>query len=296
MLSAVSPGVYIGLGAALLAAILFGSGDYGAAILGKKMSPLMFTSSNYLIEIPVLFLLLLISGDHGKTSTNLSMFGLGTLGTIAFMILVFALTKGHVSVVMALAGLFAILVPAIVSIVIGENSSILVWAGFAAAAIAIVCITQARDAEDHEDAIAHAKGLKISIILGIIAGVLTGVYFASLGKIDSPIFAKLFYLQLSGFIIALVYFALKRPSFESFRKYFVLMVLIALAYQFGQMLFPFATTKTSLVITTIIVNLYPGVTIMWAKIFSHEKTSRIQNAGFIVAAIGVVLVSIGAGS
>lgn len=293
---AVSPGVYAGLVAAVISAILFGAGDWGAGELAKKTSPVLFTVSVYMIEIPALFVIFLASGEYGKMSTNISMFFIGILGSLAYFLLVFSLTKGHVSVVMALAGLLALVVPAVVSVVIGETSSVLVWVGVAIAAIAILCITQAREAESHEDAISHAKGLKISIVFGSIAGVCTGIYFASLSQFDSPIIAKLFFLQLPGLIFGVAYFIVKKPGFAVLRKHFLIMLLIAIAYNAGQFLFPFSSDKTSLVVTNIIVNLYPGVTIGLAKLFSHEKTSRIQNIGFVIAGLGIVVVSIGAGS
>lgn len=296
MVLSVSPGVYFGLLAALVSAIFFGAGDWGSGELAKKTSPVLFTISIWIVEIPVLFVLFLASGDYGKTSTNISMFLFGIIGMFSFFLLVYALTKGHVSVVMALAGLLALIVPAIASIVIGETTSMLVWIGIIIAGVAIVCITQAREAQSHEDEITHLKGLKISIILGCVVGILTGAYFTGLSQFDSPIIAKLFFLQSSGLIFGLVYFAVKKPGFVVLKNNFFIIVAIAIAYNAGQFLFPFSSTKTSLVVTNIIVNLYPGVTIGLAKLFSHEKTSRTQNVGFAIAVLGVVVVSIGASS
>lgn len=293
MLLATSSSVYLGLGAAFLAAILFGFGDFGASIYGKKITPIGFAGSTYLLEVPILFGLLALSGEFGSVSTNAALIAFGSLGTLAFFLLVIGLTKGHVSVVMALSGLFALIVPAITSIVIGESSSWLIWVGLFVTAIAIVCITQAREAEEHEDAVLHARGLRISIVLGAIAGICAGAYFTSLGHFEAPTLEKLCMLQVSGFIAAVIYFAIKRPKIFRTKSFLYFLPLICLAYNVAQALIPFATDNVSIVVTNIIVNLYPGVTIGLAMIFTHEKTSRVQNVGLLVAVLGVVLVSIG---
>ena len=116
---AASPGLFIGLAAALFSAFLFGGGDYKAGELAKKMSPVVFTIIIYLIEIPVLFALVILKGEYGDTSNNIWLLFVGVLGTLSYFSLVTALTKGHMSVVMALVGLLSLVVPAIVSVVVG---------------------------------------------------------------------------------------------------------------------------------------------------------------------------------
>lgn len=296
MILTIPPGIYFGLAAALISAIFFGAGDWGSGELAKKTSPVLFTVSIWIIEIPALLVLFLASGEYGKASTNLSMFLFGIIGMLSYFLLVYALTKGHVSVVMTLTGLMALIVPTIVSIVIGETTSSFVWIGIVIAGVAIVCVTQPSKAHGDQDKIMYKKGLKISIILGCVVGILTGTYFTGLSQFDAPIIAKLFFLQAPGLVVGLIYFIVKKPGFVLLQKNFLIIIAIAFAYNAGQFLFPFSSSRTSLVVTNTIVNLYPGVTIGLAKLLSHEKTSRIQNIGFIIAGIGIIVVSIGVDS
>ncbi len=286
--------VLIGVFTALLAALVFGFGDFGSGELGKKMNPYALLSGIYFVEVPLLFVLMLMSQRFGNVQTNLVLFLVGILGTIGFSSMVYGLTKGYASIVMSLSGLLALVVPVIASILIGESSNIFVWVGVVIAVAAIVCVTRVSEPENDHESNVHKKAIRISLLGGSIAGLTLGSYFVGLDQIESSIFPKLFYLQLSGFIFGVIYVALNQSAVVKIRKSFLLLLVIGVGYQIGQMLFPFASERTSLVVTNIIVNLYPAITIVLAKYFNHEKTNRAQHLGFVLAVIGLLLVSFGA--
>jgi|GEM_PF-6124382 len=294
MYLASSTAIFFGIAAALTSAILFGFGDFGAGELGKKMNPFALLSGIYFIEIPLLFFLVVGGNEYGTASTNVFLFLVGILGFVGFTSIIYGLTKGFASIVMSLSGLLALVVPAIASVIIGESTSVLVWIGVAVAVVAIICVTKVSDPEhahEHKD---HKLAIRISVISGTLAGLTLGTYFVGLDQIDSPIFPKLLYLQLPGFIFGVIYVAINRSTFVKIRKSFFLLLAIGVGYQIGQILFPFASDRTSLVVTNIIVNLYPAITIFLAKYINHEKTNQVQNFGFGLAVVGLLLVSLGA--
>ncbi|MFN8016455.1 MAG: EamA family transporter [Acidimicrobiia bacterium] len=291
MIYAALPGVTFGIIASLFAAICFGAGDFFAGLLSRKHSPTDFFAAIYLCEIPILFLIILPTGEFGKVGTNSYLFLLGILGTSAFFLLLHGLAKGFVSVVMSLLGLLSLLVPAIVSVLIDDKSSVLIWLGAICASIAIICISYLKD-ETKENA-EHKAKLKLSIFFGGAAGLLTGCYFTGLGSVHSPILIKLLMMQLPGFLWAIFYIAKKESTRKFFKRYFFFLVGIAFLYNSAQGVYPYAAKQIGLNAANIIINLYPGITILLAIAFLKEKTTRIQNFGFAVAAIGVVLVSIG---
>ncbi len=295
MVLASSAGVYFGLAAAFLSAVLFGLGDFSVTIYTRRMSPFAFVGILYIIEVPALFVLLVSTGEFGSFQTNIALVLLGCLGTVAYSFLVYGLTQGHISVVMSMAGLFALAIPALATIVIGESTSWVIWLGVAICACAVVLITQARSADEGEDVHTHARGLKLSIVLGTISGLCAGAYFTGLGHMDASILQKLFMLQLSGFIAGVIYFAMKRPYVIREKKFIIWLPFIGLAYNVAQAVIPFAMDKTSVIVANVIVNLYPGVTIALAMLFLHEKTSRIQKIGFLAAVFGIIFVSVGMG-
>lgn len=296
MVLASSSGVLVGIFVSLAIALLFGVGDFYAGVLSKKYSPLDFFAAIYIFEIPVLLTFMIAFGTYGETKTNIGLFFLGFLGCGGFAFMLVGLSKGLVSVVMSLMGLFSLIVPAIFSIFIESASNLMVWVGVVFASIAIVCVSQAHHDQENDSTEEHKKKLRLSIVFGTAAGLLIGVYFTGLGSIDSQIVPKLFFLQLSGLFFGIYYF-IKNGSARKFLKpNFLYLSLIAIAYQFGQGLFPLAVEKASLIAANIIVNLYPGVAIFLAAVLLKEKVSKMQNFGFSLAILGVVLVSIGAGS
>ena len=294
MYLASSSSIFVGVFAALVSMVIFGLGDFGGGELGKKINPFTFLAAIYTIEIPLLFMAMVFTSSYGLLYNNLWLFSIGIIGTIGYGAIIFGLTRGYVSIVMPLAGLVALVVPAVASILIGETTSYLVWVGIAIAIVAIIFVTRVTEPDHHESKKEHRIMARFSIAMGVVAGLATGIYFVGLDQIDSPIIPKLFYLQLFGFIAGIYYLAVNRKSRTNFRKYFFLIAALAVAYQLGQMLFPFASEKTSLAVTNVLVNLYPAVTIAMAKIINKEQTNQIQNIGFVFALVGVVCVSIGA--
>lgn len=296
MILATSNLVYLGVAAAIAAGLAWGSGDFIAAYLGEKHHPFQFTTSVYVPEIPILFLLMAATNQYGELKNNLIMMGAGTISCGAFFLLVYALSQGHISVGMSLTSITGLIIPAIVSVTTGENASILVWLGVVVSMIAIVCVTQVLDPEDHVDKDKHKKSLKIAIIFGILSGIGVGVFTSGLGAIESPIIAKLFWLQVPGLIVAIIYGIIKRGDMIVFSKTFWPLLLVGVIYNLGHICFAFASDNSSLIVANIIANLYPGVTILLARKFKHEKTSNIQHLGFAIAVLGLILVSVGAGN
>lgn len=293
MYLASSTTVFIGILAAIISAIVFGVGDFGSGELGKKLGPIVFFAGIYIVEIPMLFALMALTNTYGIFSMNVFLVLVGTLGTLGFFSMIFGLTKGYASIVMSLSGLLALVVPAIASIVIGEKTNTMVWFGVAVAIVAIVCVTKVSEPELDHEKLLHKNKIIISIFSGGFAGLAMGSYFVGLDQVESPIVPKLFFLQLSGFIFGVIYFAVKKKSFSKIKSSILWFILIGVGYQLGQMLFPFASDRTSLVVTNIIVNLYPAITIALVKYLNHEKTNQVQHIGFALAIGGVLLVSIG---
>lgn len=190
----------IGISLALLSCVIFGVADFAAAHYGEKISPQLFIAAIYLIEIPALFILFLINPSTASASTNGLLFVCGCFGTLSYIALVYGLSHGRISIVTALSGLLALVVPSVVSVVIGEPSSLILWIGVVIVAFAIVCVTQVSEPEKHEDKQEHSRVIRYSIIAGTIAGLGFGVYLLGLAHIDSPLISHLLILQSPGFL------------------------------------------------------------------------------------------------
>lgn len=283
----------IGFGLALISCVLFGVADFAAAHYGEKISPQLFIAAIYLIEMPALFVLFLLHTESASASTNGWLFFCGCFGTLSYIALVYGLSHGRISIVTALSGLLALVVPSVFSVIIGEPSSLILWIGVLIVAFAIVCVTQVNEPEKHEDHQEHTRVIKYSVIAGTIAGLGFGVYLLGLAHIESPIISHLLVLQSPGFIYALYIFGRDPKGLSVVKKYFFIFAGLALAYNVSQVFVPLAEQRSSLIVTNIIVNLYPGVTLAMAFFIKNEKISRTQIVGYLTAVAGIVFVCLG---
>jgi drug/metabolite transporter (DMT)-like permease len=283
----------IGLLFALTSCLLFGLGDFFAGQLGRKFSPEFSATSLYLVEIPIITAMLVVNPDFPPLPTILALMFFGSLSVIGYFTFIYGFAYGKISIVASLAGLLALILPAVVSVISGDATSSLVWAGLVIAGLSIVLISKESEPEHEHERESHKRSMKVSLIAGTLSGIGFGFAFVGLGHVEASVLPKLFFLTLPGVIVSLIYVAIKRPSAQLFVNNLKFLFPVAVIYVLAQIFFPLATDRTSLVVTNIIVNLYPGVTIVMARIVSHERTNTIQNIGFGVAVVGLVCVTLG---
>jgi drug/metabolite transporter (DMT)-like permease len=295
MTFAITSTQYGGIAFALGACFLWGTSDFGASVLGKHTSARFASAAVYLVEVPILTLVYLFHRETAPVATNAWLFVIGCAGTLAYFAFIHGMSQGFISIVTPLAALISLILPAIVSVASGDKTTVLLWIGMAIVGCAIYLVTKPEIPEIEEDKAQHFIIVRTSIITGCIAGTCWGLYVIGLGHVDAPVISKLFFLQIAGFFYSL-YWAAKHPEeLRQLKKYLGILIIFALAYQLGQMCIPWSTDRTTLAVTNIVASLYPGVTVACAAIFLKERTGKVQNLGFLVAVIGLVLVTLGLG-
>ncbi len=291
--SSLSNEVILGLLFAFGSCVLFGVADFVVGEFGKKITPALILSVLYLIEIPVLFALLMVTRDFGSLGPNLVLLLFGTFSTAGYFVFIYGLTHGKTTIVAPLTALIALILPAVYSVFVGDSIGTLVLIGMFISAIAIVLITKDVEPELESEKFDQKKIVKYSIFTGTISGVGFGFGLTGLGAIDTPLIMKVFLIGLPGFVAGLFWVIRNKPSIKPLKKYFATFIVINCAYIFGQLFFPLATNRTSLVITNIIVNLSTGITVFLAWIIGKEKTSKYQKLGFILAIMAIITVTLG---
>lgn len=283
--------------ALLSLSLIWGVANFNIASISSKYTAFLTTSFLYVSMLTLVSVLLLFQSEYGTTRNNLLLFLVGGVSSTGYLFMVYGMSKGTISVVAPLAGLFALIVPAVGGIFAGDHVQALEWFGVLAAITAVVCISWKPNTTEEFH---HIKERKLSIFCGVMSGILGGFYSLSLAKIDSPAISKAFFFYLTAAIAGLSYIVYKRKSISSIldnriklKKLLLIILFFSLFYISANLIFSWGSKYVPVVIASVLGSLYPAVTVILAWIIRKEKIFRIQQIGFVAGALAVVLIALG---
>ncbi len=230
---------------------------------------------------------LLYSGDgiRGEALIWGSASGVGNvLGTLA---LYHGLSVGRMSVVATLSGLLAATVPALVGVLQGDGLSTPVAIGILIAIPAIALVSwQPDDGEPR-----GVSGARWGILAGLgFALLFIGLDHAGTASGAWPLLsAEVTSVVLIAPWAAASLLSAGRPA----ARPAALAVLAGVLAGLANLAFLAATGHGELAVVAVLTSLYPGFTVILARLFLAERWSRLQVLGLFAALVAVVLVSAG---
>lgn len=283
---------------ALAAAVAWGGGDFAGgmgvkAAGGSLRAALRVILLSHFTSFVVLAAIILLRHEpmpHGALLgwSLLAGFAGGTSVT-AFYI---ALARGEMGVSAAISGLLAAAIPALVSLVLEGAPGALRLAGFAFAFVAIWVIAAGPSTGN------SGRG---TLGLAISAGIGFGVYFVAL-RMANPlgVFVPLALARTGSLTtcgLALLVLRLRggvedRNSDRINRSAALWALSVVLLDTGGNMLFVWATRLGRLDVAAVLASLYPASTILLAAWRLHERPTRRQIAGMVMAVAAVVMVTL----
>lgn len=267
----------------LSGAVVYGISDFIGAIASRKSSawPVALIAT---IAGALTGTVLALAHSGSPTSEHFAwavLAGVGEGFGIAFLYR--GLAAGRMGVVAPTSAVCAAALPVIVSTLAGEQPSALAWIGMAAALPGIWLVSQ-------------EPGTRFGgpgLVDGLIAGVGFGLSFLGLGNVpDSAGWWPLTTMNVvAALVIVLVATVLREPFLTRTRSAYWAVLGGALAA--GAMAaFVLATSRGLVSISSVLISLYPAVTILLAVSVLHERIHRVQMAGLALCAGAVTLVAL----
>lgn len=283
---------------ALAAAVLWGGGDFsggmGAKHAGGTMGgALRVVLLSHAISLSVLATVALLRGDTFPHGAPL-MWGLtaGVMGGLSLTGFYVALSRGAMGASAAVSGLLAAAIPAVVSSVQEGSPGLLRVFGFVVAGAAIWLIA----AGENPEAVPASAG---TVWLAVLSGAGFGIYFVALkfaavaGLVWPMATARMGSLTLCSVILGGL--TLAGSPLRAGRLNRLAMFWIAGAAALdtsGNLLFMASTRAGRLDVAAVLASLYPASTILLAAWTLHERPTRRQGVGMLVAAAAVVMITL----
>ena len=273
---------------ALLSSLLWGSADYHAGNLSKRLPTMVVLGINQAFGLAFGILLVLISGRWIEPTLDSSGYFIngalaGLCGYAGLLCLYAGLSTGRMGVVSPISSL-SVLIPLFFALVIkGDQLSTPVTMGVIAAIIGGFLASGPE----------ITQGLPIRpvlLALGAAFGFGSALTFMSIGSQQSSLLTMTT-MRATTFIVSAAYFIKLRSGGGVSKSDIPLLAAIGIADFSANLLLGVATTKGLLSIAMVLGSLYPIATAVLAYIFLHERLHKAQYIGVVLAVGGVDLIS-----
>jgi drug/metabolite transporter (DMT)-like permease len=282
-------GIVLGLAAALL----YGSSDFAGGVAARRFGSLRVTVIGAAVATVLAWAVLFASNGPGP-SVHAVAWGLasGLAGGAGTLVLYRGLARGQMSVVGPVSAVGAAVVPVAAGIALGERPGPLVVAGVMVALPAIVLVAASGPAGGW--ASGSVRGLLGGgLPEGVAAGLAFGILFIGLaqaGRDDGlwPVASE----QSGALLVTLAAVVRTRPSLRVPVRAAVLPVLAGASGMAATVAYFYATHFSLLAIAAVLVSLYPGVTVLLARVLLHERLRPAQRVGLSLCALAVAAIAL----
>lgn len=272
---------------ALLSALSYGTSDFIAGVASRRYTAGAITGAMQgLGALTAVAAILLFpgAGPHPSALEWGAISGVGSaIGTLA---LYYGLAASPMSAVVAVGGVVTAVVPVVVGVILGNRIGVGAWIGIGIAIPAIALVSYQPGGEGQ-------GGIRAGAAYGALAGLGFALLFIALDRAGTyagawPILPG---QLVSLVIVAPVAYRDVRASGLPSSGVVPLIVVAAVISAAANLLFLAATGHGVLAIVAVLTALYPGVTLILARVVLSERWTRLQAGGLVIAAAAIVLVS-----
>ena len=286
----------------LAAAVLYGGGDFLGGMATRRAHVLTVLMLVETVAVIVAVAVAVVSGGPASLPGLAWGFSAGAIGGLGLIIFYVGLAAGPMSVVAPVSGLVGTVLPVAVALVEGERPSASMYVGALLCLVAIVLVSSASETDgpgdpggtSHTGRAHPPRRLGRAIAYGIASGVSFGLFFLLIRNAGQsgevwPVAAG----RIGELAVVLAAAAVLRPGLHGFRGGIPLAAASAGVIDVVANLCYVAATRTGAFgLAVVLASLYPGITVLLARVVLGERLRWIQRVGLGLAAIGILLVTI----
>jgi drug/metabolite transporter (DMT)-like permease len=269
---------------ALASSAVWGTADFSGGLLSRRLPAFAVTVVSQAAGFAPLLVAL---GVRGSLDWRGFGFGLlagvgGGAGLAAFYR---ALSLGTMSVVSPIAACSAV-VPFVISLASGERPGALALVGAVVAlGGAVLASAEERRSESRE----RSRAIALAVVAAVALGVF--IYFLGLGSREGDALSTLVGAR-TGSLATLVAGALVfRAQVRVPRRALAAVAAVGLLDVAANALFAFASGHGLLSLVSVLGSLYPVMTVLLAHVVLHERLTRVQQVGIVLALAGVAAIA-----
>lgn len=273
---------------ALAAALLFGIGDFCGGRAARHGRPFAVTFLAQSASLVALLLFVPVADVLGAPREVL-LWGAaaGVSGTLAAVTLYPALALGSASEVAPLSALVGTAGPVLFGVLLGERPSGRAWAGIALAALTIMLVSAAGDANATDPA-----RRRRALVLAFLSGLFISTFLVCFERAsDGHGLVPLLAARATSLALLALAFALLRQNPLPPAPARAITLLSGLADTGANAGYVLALASAPLATTATLANLYPAVTVLCGVFVLGDRPRPIQQAGLVLALGAIALIT-----
>jgi uncharacterized membrane protein len=283
---------------ALAAAALYGSADFLGGTASRRASTFAVLAVTVPAGAAVMLVAMLLLG--GLSGGELGWAGLtwagagwaaaaGTCGALGLIAFYAGFAAAPMSVVAPVAALVSTVLPVGAALADGERMGPSVIAGVLVCVVAVVLVSAGSAGSAGEGTpSARLRG----VVYAVMAGLAFGLFFLFLR--DAGTAGVIWPVALSrsaGAVIALACCAMTRTRLLGRGDALGIALASGTVDALANVCYVLATRAGLFGLAVVLTSLYPGVTVLLARIVLGERMRWVQRAGLLLAAAGIILVT-----
>ena len=286
----------------LATAILYGSADFLGGAASRHSRALSVAFLSVPVGAVVMLAAAVVSGDQAPTAGLGWALAAGVFGAIGLIVFYTGLAAGPMSVVAPVSALVSTVLPVGVAVASGEHLGAGVYAGAAVCLVATVLVSLDRGTPARPAAaaagprfLADRPALR-GLAYGTVCGAMFGIFFVCLRNAGtSGVFWPVCTSRLanSAVVIAVAVLAGARPVGRAAgTRVLAAAVGSGVLDASANLCYVLATRAGLFGIAAVLTSLYPGITVLLARVVLRERMQAVQRLGLLLAAVGVILVTL----
>ena len=285
---------------ALAAAALFGSADFLGGVASRRAR----AASVLLISTPagvvVIFAAALLTGAPFQAGGLGWALAAGAVGGAGMIILYGGLAAGPMSVVAPVSALASTVVPVGAALAMGERASAVVYAGAALCLVAIVLVSMeggrgSRPATGRDPGVARFRVAARGLGYGATSGLAFGVFFLFIRNAGTAgVLWPVCLARVAGTVVILAaaaWLGTRPPGPGAGRWVLPAAIGAGILDSTANVCYLLAARAGLFGVAVVITSLYPGITVLLARVTLGERMRAVQRVGLVLAAAGVAMVT-----
>jgi len=287
---------------ALAAAALFGSADFLGGVASRRVR----AASVLLISTPagvvIIVAAALLTGAPFQAGGLGWALAAGAVGGAGMIILYGGLAAGPMSVVAPVSALASTVVPVGAALAMGERASVAVCAGAALCLVAIVLVSMeggrgagARPTSGPGPGLARFRVAARGLGYGAASGLAFGVFFLFIRNAGTAgVLWPVCLARVAGTMVILAaaaWLGTRPPGPGAGRWVLPAAAGAGILDASANVCYLLAARAGLFGIAVVITSLYPGITVLLARVTLGERMRAVQRVGLVLAAAGVAMVT-----
>ena len=274
----------------LCAALTYGAADFIGGLMTKRNDVFRVVWISQLFGAIPLLLIFPVLND-GSFSPDVLWWGMGAglTGGGGVILLYRGLSIGRMSVVAPITAVLAAVVPVLFGLGTGERVSGASLAGIVVALVAVGFVSYVKEDVAGQD---EPRGSGIFEAVG--AGLCFGAFFIFLDGVgDDSGMWSLVVMRTTSFALVGVGLLAARVELRPAPGTWLGIAAAGMLDVAANVFYLLSTREGLLSIVAVITSMYPGMTVLLARVYLKERFSLIQTVGLVLAAVAITLIATG---